>query len=352
MWKAIFPDQLLPLALAPRRPAARHDARRDRRGDVLPDRLPVAAESAGHATAGPGCTGALAWLARHRADLAAAVRWALDAGHPEQADRITGAIWLCGHWRPAPALVRLTAEAAADPGVRISPAAARALGAGGFAACENGDPARAIELGTEALRLAADPAERYLALTTLGIAALYQGDHSASVRWWERLAADENAPAAYRAEGFTGLALLACFRGDLQAARQQAARARLAAAASGSAAVRAFASYVAGETGLLESQQAAVGLLRAAADEAAAIGADHVVTVARIALGSALTRLGRHDEALAVFPPLLEQARRDGDWPYLWTALRTCAELLAALGQPETAALLLAAARHAPSARL
>lgn len=320
----------------------------------------AAAESAGHAVAGPGCADALAWLARHRADLTAAVRWALDAGHAEQADspelaclagRTVGAIWLCGHWRPAPALVRLTTEAAADPGVRASPAAARALGAGGFAACESGDPARAIELGTQALRLAADPAERYLALMTLGIATLYQGDHSASGRWWERLAADENAPAAYRAEGLTGLALLACFGGDPQAARQQAARARLAAAASGSAAVRAFASYVAGETALLESQQAAVGLLRAAANEAAAIGADHVVTVARIALVSALTRLGRHDEALAVFPPLLEQARRNGDWPYLWTALRICAELLAALGQPETAALLLAAARHAPSAR-
>lgn len=319
----------------------------------------AAVESAGHETAGPGCADALAWLTRHRADMAAAARWTLDAGHAGQASpelaclagRITGALWLCPHWRPAPALVQLTAEAAADPGVRASPAAALALGAGGVAACESGDLARAIELGTEALRLAANPAERYLALAALGITALYQGDHSTSTRWWERIAADEDAPAAYRAEGLTGLALLACFRGDLQAARQQAARARLVAAASGSGAIRAFASYVAGETALLESQQAAVGLLRAAADEAAATGADQVVTVARIALVSALTRLGRHGEALTVFPPLLEQARRDGNWPYLWTALRIGAELLAGLGQPEIAELLLAAARHAPSAR-
>jgi predicted ATPase/DNA-binding SARP family transcriptional activator len=318
-----------------------------------------AAESAGRETAGPGCADALAWLTQHRADLAAAARWALDASHAEPvgspelaclAGRITGATWQCGHWRPAPALVQLSAEAAADPAVRASPAAALALGAGAMAADESGDVARANDLGTEALRLAADPAERYLALVALGVAALRQGDLPASTRYWEQLAAEEDAPAGYRASGFASLALMACYSGDPQAAQRHAAQARLAAAASGSGAIRAFVSYAAGETALLENQQAAIGLLRAAADEAAAIGAEQVVTVALIALVSALTRLKRHDQALAVFPSLLEQARRNGDWPYLWTALRIGAELLAASGQPETAALLLAAARHAPSA--
>jgi len=321
----------------------------------------AAAESAGRETAGPGCAGALTWLAQHRADLAAAARWALDAsqaepaGSPELAclaGRITGAIGKvhCGHWRPAPALVQLAAEAAADPGVRLSPAAALALGAGAMAACESGDFARANDLGTKALQLAANPAERYLALVPLGVAALRQGDLSASTRYWERLAADEDSPAGYRAAGFASLALTACYSGDPRAAQRHAARARLAATASGSGAIRAFASYAAGEVALLGNQQAAIVLLRAAADEAAATGAGHVVTVALIALVSALTRLHWHDEALAVFPALLEQARRNGDWPYLWTALRIGAELLAASGQPETAALLLAAARHAPSA--
>jgi predicted ATPase/DNA-binding SARP family transcriptional activator len=321
----------------------------------------AAAESAGRQTAGPGCADALTWLAKHRADLAAAVRWALDANQAEPASsgelaylagRITGAIGKgqCGHWRPAAALVQLTAEAAADPGVRASPAAALALGAGAMAACESGDFALANDLGNKALQLAADPAERYLALVPLGVAALRQGDLSASTQYWERLAADEDAPAGYRAAGFSSLALTACYSGDPQAAQRRAAQARLAAAASGSGAFRAFASYAAGETALLESQEAAIALLRAAADEAAATGADQVITVALIALVSALTQLQRHDEALAVFPSLLQQARRNGDWPYLWTALRIGAELLAASGQPETAALLLAAARHAPSA--
>jgi len=321
----------------------------------------TAVEPVGRETAGPGCADALAWLTRCRADITAAARWALDACHAEREDspelaclagRITGALGMgqCGHWRPAPALVQLIAEAAADPGVCVSPAAAVALGAGAMAACESGDFARANDLGTQALGLAANPTERFLALVPLGVAALRRGDFPASTLYWERLAAEEDAPAGYRSHGFASLALMACFGGDHQAAQRHAARARLAAAASGSGACRAFASYAAGETVLLEDQQAAIGLLRAAADEAAATGADHVVMVALIALVAALTRLQRHDEALAVFPALLEQARRNGDWPYAWTALRIGAELLAASGQQETAALLLAAARHAPSA--
>ena len=72
--------------------------------------------------------------------------------------------------------------------------------------------------------------------------------------------------------------------------------------------------------------------------------------MARIALASALTRLGRNSEAVALFPPLLDQAYRDGNWPQLWTALRILAELLVSLDRHETAAVLLAAARQSPSA--
>jgi hypothetical protein len=53
---------------------------------------------------------------------------------------------------------------------------------------------------------------------------------------------------------------------------------------------------------------------------------------------------------VALFPPLLDQAYRDGNWPQLWTALRILAELLVSLDRHETAAVLLAAARQSPSA--
>lgn len=161
------------------------------------------------------------------------------------------------------------------------------------------------------------PAERFLALACLGVATLYQGDHGRSAACWQQIAAGEGFPAAYRADGYASLALLACYRGDLVTARRQAAQARITAEAAGASAYRAFATYAAGEATLPQNPHTAIGLLRAAADEASATGTTQVITVARIALASALTRLARHREALALFPPLLDQARRDGNWPQL-----------------------------------
>ncbi|GEL17963.1 hypothetical protein [Pseudonocardia asaccharolytica] len=48
--------------------------------------------------------------------------------------------------------------------------------------------------------------------------------------------------------------------------------------------------------------------------------------------------------------PLLERWLRLAAWPQLWTSLRVLAELFAARGRDETAALLLAAAAQVPSA--
>ena len=118
----------------------------------------------------------------------------------------------------------------------------------------------------------------------------------------------------------------------------------------GASGYQAFATYTAGEVGLLQNPQTGVALLSAAAAEAGSTGATQVVPVARIALASALTRLGHKGEALALFPPLLHQARREGKWPQLWTALRILAELLVSLDRHETAAVLLAAARQSTSA--
>jgi pentatricopeptide repeat protein len=105
-----------------------------------------------------------------------------------------------------------------------------------------------------------------------------------------------------------------------------------------------------GEVRLLEDPAAAVEILELAVSQAEAGRTAQVTEVARIALVSALVRLGRHDEALRVFPDLLHQLRRRGGWPQLWTSLRILAELLEALGRPQDAALLLAAASTDPSA--
>jgi tetratricopeptide (TPR) repeat protein len=227
---------------------------------------------------------------------------------------------------------------------------ALALAAGGLAACDTGELAEAERLGGQALRRAAGPAERFLALLCLGIATLYRGDHDRSAMWWEQIAASTDFPPAHRADGHASLALLACYHADPAAAREHAQQARVAAEAAGASGYQAFATYAAGEVALLENPQTGIMLLRAAAAQADRTGATQVVTVARIALASALTRLGRHGEALALFHPLLDQTRREGNWPQLWTSLRILAELLANLDRHETAAILLTAARQSPSA--
>jgi hypothetical protein len=165
---------------------------------------------------------------------------------------------------------------------------------------------------------------------------------------WGQIAADTDFPAAHRAEDTPRSRSSPVTAGTRRrpASRPRAHRRR----GRGARGYQAFVTYAAGEVALLESPETGVELLRAAAAEAESTGATQVVTVARITLVSALTRLGRHDQTLALFPPLLHQARREGNWPQLWTALRILAELLATLGRPETAAVLLAAARESPSA--
>jgi hypothetical protein len=164
------------------------------------------------------------------------------------------------------------------------------------------------------------------------------------------IAADTRLPAARRADGYASLALLTCYAGDLPTAREHAASARTAAQVTGASGCQAFTTYATAEVALPDNPEEGVQLLRAAIGEAEATRANQVITVARIALAAALTRLGRKSEAVALFPPLLDQAYRDGNWPQLWTALRILAELLVSLDRHEAAAVLLAAARESPSA--
>ena len=72
-------------------------------------------ETVAREATGPGCAAALARVARNRADVGAAARWALHSGRPGLAGRITGALKLCPHWRPDPELIALIGEVARDP---------------------------------------------------------------------------------------------------------------------------------------------------------------------------------------------------------------------------------------------
>jgi len=287
-------------------------------------------------------------LLSYRADLLTAVRGALDAGETEVAGAITAALGWCTHWVRDGELLRLARDVARDPRLPATPVAALAEASGALHAAELGDLDEAHRLGTRALATASTSEEQCLALTALGVTCVYRGEHAESMRHWHRLLGLPAVPAPLRVDAHATSALLACFGSDQAAARQYAERAVAAARDAGP--VGAFATYTMGEVRLREDPAAAVEILELAVSQAEAGGTAQIAEVARIALISALVRLGRHHEALRVFPDLLHQLRRRGGWPQLWTSLRILAELLEALGRPHDAALLLASASADPSA--
>jgi len=282
-----------------------------------------------------------------RADLLAAVRGTLDAGEVELAGAITAALGWCSHWVLDGELLKLARDVACDPRLRATPVAALAGASGALHAAQLGDLDEAYRLGTRALAIASTPEEQCMALTALGVTCLYRGEHAESMGHWRQLLDLPGLPAPARVDAHTALALLACFQSDQPTARRHAEQALAAARDAGP--IGAFATYTMGEVRLLDDPAAAVEILELAVSQAEAGRTAQVAEVARIALVSALVRLGRHDQALQVLPDLLDQLRRRGGWPQLWTSLRILAELLQALGRPHDAALLLASASLDPS---
>lgn len=295
---------------------------------------------------GPNATAAMLRLLRGRADIAAALRWALGHGEAGLAAAIAGAVQRCPHWLPQPGLDDLIIEAG-ERSLRDSGAhAAEAIGAAGVVLASRGDLGRSTELGRAALRAATSPAELYLAHLALGLATLYGGEYEESVRHWRAIAELAELPVALRAEGHTSMALLARFAGDLDLALEHAGVAVLSADASGSAPVQAFAAYAAGEAAVAQPDQG-IASLRRAAEQATSTGCVQIAVLARIALLAALVRTG-DDGAARVGVPLLADVRRMAMWPQLCTIGRIVAELAAATDRPQEAALLLAAATAQP----
>lgn len=312
--------------------------------------------AAGHAercareAAGPACGAALRGLELARGDLASAVAGAFAAGRLEPAARTVGALGLCVHWVPGPVLSELTLRVGEHPDLDGTAAAALALGAAALAADERGELVRARRLGSRAHRAAATPAERYLALASLGIAAMYAGDRAEAARCWQDVLAIPGLPDAYAVDAHTVLALAHATAGAGRRADEHAAAARRAAERSGAASRVAFALYASGEVLLTTDPEAAADVLREAAQLADSVRAEQVSAVSKVALLSVLARTGRVAEALDLALTLLELQRRGGHWPQLWTTLRILAELFAAAGCLEAADLVLAAAESAESA--
>ena len=115
--------------------------------------------------------------------------------------------------------------------------------------------------------------------------------------------------------------------------------------------MRAWADYVAGEIeNAAGHPEPAERHYRRAVDLARRSGATFLVGVATVGLLTVLTDAGRIADALRGYRDVVDYFARTGNWPHLWPALRNLADLLRRIGDPDPAAVLDAAADHAPDA--
>ena len=87
-----------------------------------------------------------------------------------------------------------------------------------------------------------------------------------------------------------------------------------------------------------------------AIDLARAAGATFLDGVASVGLVALRGRAGRIADALRGYRDVVDYFARTGNWTHLWPALRNLADLLRRIGDPDPAAVLDAAADHAPDA--
>ena len=191
---------------------------------------------------------------------------------------------------------------------------------------------------------ATDEASSWYCTLPLAVAALARGAHAEVV---ERcLAAAERGIRVD--ETLVAAALATAYAGDLDRARELHARGHADAV---SPSMRAWSEYVAGEIESIAGHaEAAERHYRRAVDLARGCGATFLVGVAAVGLVALHGTTGRVAEALHGYRDVVDYFARTGNWPHLWPALRNLADLLRRIGDPDPAAVLDAAADHAPDA--
>ena len=279
---------------------------------------------------------------RLRAELAN-LRAARDLGDFDARAAITVAVNEVATWRDLREIWTWAAELADDPRLVDHPLRGAVIAGAAEAARLMGNLDQAEHYAREAIELAADEASVNRAWSVLAVVAHFRGDFATAGEAWLRAAeASENTSA------FVGSAALsAAYAGNPVRARELLDRAT-ALVTCGSH--RAFVAYVEGELLVTSDPAAALPHYSEAIAEAARVGCSFIEGVARVSSASARTRSGDLVRAAEEFAYLIESWRRTGQVTQLWTTARNAAELLASVGNTETAALLLICADSVPGA--
>ena len=240
-------------------------------------------------------------------------------------------------WRDLHEIWSWGTELAADSTIVGHPSRPAILAAAAEAARLTGELDEAERLAREAI----DAGDEIRGWSVLGVVAHFRGDFGAARENWLRAAA---TPSPDEATFVGSAALAAAYDGDRASARSLLDRAR---STSRCGSHRAFVAYVEGE--LLPSTQA-IACHSVAIREAVSVGCSFIEGVARVSLALAQARTGDVAGAADGFAYLIEFWRRTGQTTQLWTTARNAAELLASAGRPSTAALLLVVADAIPGA--
>jgi predicted ATPase/DNA-binding SARP family transcriptional activator len=284
-----------------------------------------------------------------RADVRAALTWAASVHDAVSLAELAEAVGGPLLYRPDAEALGLLLDVATRVGAAATGQEGAALAAAGArAACLTGALGTARDLALRAVAQAptgpAGASSRSRARHALGMRALYEGRFADAEDAFVAAAGEPVGDSA-RCDATGGAALAACYSREPARAGAHAATHRALAEATRSPTALAFADYIDGERHLAAGDEArAVEALRAAAESAWAVQAALVWGLASTVLAATLVRAGEHEDAARQLPVLLRRWRRTATWPQLWTSLRLVAEVLAAVGDDEAAALLLRAA--------
>jgi predicted ATPase/DNA-binding SARP family transcriptional activator len=288
-------------------------------------------------------------LRREAANLRHALSWAADRERWELTVQIGLPLAFAVSDEPDLTLVDVLRGLAPADLSDLSETAALRAAASGVAAWISGEAAVADRLLTTAVdALPADHDQLWLARFIRLSNRMFTGDLVGVEADAVALRQDPNAPAWVVVMGVCGAALINEYSGDHEAATRWMDR-----EAELIAEVEPIDGFVAFTRGELMSRGDPLTALREF-DRAYRLCDDRGHTynrqVAAVGRASVLVRLGRHDEAVAACRGLIEDLRTLGMWPQLWISLRLTAELLVALGDYETAAVILAAGAADPLA--
>jgi predicted ATPase/DNA-binding SARP family transcriptional activator len=221
--------------------------------------------------------------------------------------------------------------------------AARCAVAAGATAWFGGDATRADRLLVAALvSLETGHPERWIAQLLFLWNRMFLGDPASVEDEVAALLVDPHAPTWARANGVCCMAMVHLFAGDRGTAERWMRHHRELVAEVADLDGLVACTY--GELAAEPDPARALAWFDRAQQQCEAHGQTYNGEVAAVGRTAVLIRLGHHPEAVDACHRLITSVWRMGMWPQTWTAMRLAAELLIALGDLETAAILLTAA--------